>query len=389
MRKLGMFVTLIGISVVFLVGTTVYAEVVAEYTFTSGTTTKSSDTDPYTTASDHYHTVGGYDFANGNKYADALDVNGGTLSAIITADKYDSIDLTIPAGVTIDPGVFVYDYIMENGYQDFTSYLLYDDEGDGFDVGDELGHVTLTAATMNDSVTNLANSIDISSIGSLSGTNMELRLYFTDNSGSNTRLHRVDNISVAGTISVTIVAEYTFTSGTTTKSSDTEPYTTASDHYHTVGGYDFANGNKYANALDVNAATLSAIITADKYDSIDLTIPVGITFDPGVLIYDYIMENGFENFTSYLLYDDEGDGFDAGDELGHVTLTAVTMNDSVTNLANSIDISSIGSLSGTNMELRLYFTDNSGSSTRFHRVDNIRTIGRIITPPDGTLIIVQ
>lgn len=383
---------LVTIAVTCLAAATLNAATLARYQFNATNDWSSVDTELKTTANTYTNEVGGsISAATFTKLTPASIVNGSanTLAAALASDDYDSFTITVPNGVSVTPETFTYDYMASSIYETFTSYILFDADEDGFDTGDLLGSTSLTG-TMGSNQESLDNQIDLSSLGSLGNTTLEFRIYYSDNSISGTRYHKIDNIMVnAGGVPTTL-AEYGFISGSAS-STDIDSLTTAADYeLHGGGGISSTYDNRHFAASIVGGSTLAGALSAGDYDKISVTISGEYRITPDQFIYDYIMQNGYGTFTTYLLFDDEGDGFDTGDELGHISLVADPAGSYVTNLVNSIDLSSIGTLNERNVEMRLYYTDGSTSADRIHRVDNVYLYATILPPlPKGTMIILK
>lgn len=371
-----------------------YSRIPAEitrYQFDTTNDWNSVDTDTNTTANTYSNIIGGkISSSTQTKLTSGADTEGSanTLAAAIAANDYDSFTIDLLNGVSVTPRTLTYDYMAAHLYETITSYILFDADGDGFDTGDVLGSTTLTGPQESEQI-KLDNQVDLSSLGRLEVSSLEFRIYYSDNSTSGGRYHKVDNIVVSADIGAARVAEYRFLSGSAV-STDVEPLTTASDYApHGGGGISSTEENRYFLTQDVGGSTLSAAIAAGDYDSITLSITNDYSFTPDQFIYDYIMQNGYMTFTTYLLFDDEGDGFDVGDEMGHVDLVADPMGVNLRKTANSIDLTSIGTLNVSTFELRLYYTDNSTADNRIHRVDNIYLYGTLRSVPSGTLILLH
>lgn len=189
------------------------AQVIVQYTF---------DTDLSATTEDANLTASGITFGSGIAGADA-GYSGSSnslyarasvthpdnqidLSKAITDNDYFSFTVDVDSGFEMDMVSFSFDlgYTRNGSFEgkQFRAYLLTDI--DGFTAGDLLGFDTVDVDINGASLQypNATASI------SLSGTQFqnittatEFRLYISDNTGSTDYIHRIDNVTLNGTVS--------------------------------------------------------------------------------------------------------------------------------------------------------------------------------------------
>ena len=121
----------------------------------------------------------------------------GTLADSISGGDYDSITITHDSGGALEWDSFDYKYTFFNPYVNGVLYsiLLVDQDNDGWETTDEVGRTVITGT--QEGGTHVANGvIDIAGLADFSSGSVEFRLYYVDTSGSATRYHRVDDITV-------------------------------------------------------------------------------------------------------------------------------------------------------------------------------------------------
>lgn len=197
------------------------AVILASYDFTGGSgvsivdhpDTTAGDYDPRSTA------VGGDDSAissfSNNAYMRAENTPAGTGPNDGANMFYHSFSLTIDSGTWNIESV-TYDYFATSIYQSFFTGLYTDQTGftdtsvklGGLDINSNAGGLATVDLTS-------ANAIAGSAFeGLTAGSSVEFRIYFGDNSTSNDRIHRIDNLTVngsavipePGTVSLVLVA---------------------------------------------------------------------------------------------------------------------------------------------------------------------------------------
>lgn len=186
-----------------------------------------------------------------------------------------------------------------------------------------------------------------------------------------------------------IISQFNFT-GNSAASSDTQADTTTSV-ISFGAGISGGKAGAFNDRLEIDAvattpagptgqnldAQLGAAITNNQYTTFTVIIPFGVTVDLTQLTYTYSTLDAFR--FGFGVHTDKT-GFTLGDQLlGRFVNTGNnTYND-------DIDLSGITSLQGltnTTVELRFYTGDNSTSSAREHRFDNIVLSGDISVIPE-------
>ncbi len=189
--------------------TSLRATTIASYDFTGGSTA-SSDTETFTTAgsissgagvtpaftSDRIE-IGGDDTPYNYPASPNPSSLEDAMGPAISTNSYLSFTVTIGNDVEADLTSIDFDYSSINGF-DFGFGVFTDKTG--FTVGDELAGVFGNEA----SSPSLSGPVDLSGITSLQNltdTSVEFRFYLMDRSGSNTRIHLFDNVSLEGNVS--------------------------------------------------------------------------------------------------------------------------------------------------------------------------------------------
>ncbi|MBT3295306.1 MAG: hypothetical protein HN919_04675 [Verrucomicrobia bacterium] len=166
-----------------------------------------------------------------------------------------------------------------------------------------------------------------------------------------------------------IIAEYVFDGSLA--STDSEAGTTASD-------VTFSGADSYATYIQYNG-------TAANYpggENFAFSLATGIN-DVSLtgIIWDWGMQSGYGVESG--IFSDAHQGFGAGDEIpGTYTSTpnSVITAPIISYAADLGALSGFQNLTGTTVVFRVYLSDNSSSSTRYYRYDNIRVYGTVVTP---------
>ncbi|MGB2351812.1 MAG: PEP-CTERM sorting domain-containing protein [Akkermansiaceae bacterium] len=129
----------------------------------------------------------------------------------ISADDYFSVTIGVDSGYYMNLDSFTLDFgYTRNGAlfgdKDLKAYIF--SSADGFvDAGDILGDLTNTATVSNNSVQYPGGSpnltVDLSTFDYVwSGGEIEFRIYLSDTTNSNGYIHRIDNVTLNGTVAV-------------------------------------------------------------------------------------------------------------------------------------------------------------------------------------------
>ncbi|MCH7226888.1 PEP-CTERM sorting domain-containing protein [Haloferula sp. A504] len=183
------------------------ATVIAQYDFTGGSTA-SSDTELSTTASSFAasgitpsYTSNRVEIGGDDTPTVAFDPSNPSdldtvMDAAITNGHYLSFTVTIDSATEVDLTSIDFDYTSTSGF-DF-GFGLFSDKT-GFTVGNELAGVFGNEGS-DPSLSGPIDLTGITSLQNLTDTTVEFRFYLTDRSGSNTRIHLLDNVSLEGNV---------------------------------------------------------------------------------------------------------------------------------------------------------------------------------------------
>ena len=194
-------------------GTQAGAEVLVQYDFTNdGGAANPSQTSGSATGSDV--TFGGFIgtggsggisgttdvlFARTNATGDTTG-DGDSLADAIANENYATFTLTNSTGGDVDLDTLTFNNWFTNPFNTLDARVYVLSDVDGFTDGDELGFSQFLGNgpdVPTDPVDQVLQSFDITSLGTLvNGASIEFRLYITDNSTSNSRIHRIDDVTV-------------------------------------------------------------------------------------------------------------------------------------------------------------------------------------------------
>lgn len=127
--------------------------------------------------------------------------SGDGLDDAIADESYFSFSITAGANdLTLTTLDFNY-WITSGAALAYTTYVMSDLAG-AYTVGNELGSGTIDPGSgVPDAGSQVPFSIDISSLGTLAaGNTAEFRLYFADASSGQQRIHRIDDVTVNGSV---------------------------------------------------------------------------------------------------------------------------------------------------------------------------------------------
>lgn len=194
-----------------------------------------------------------------------------------------------------------------------------------------------------------------------------------------------------------VIASFDFTGGAAA-SIDTDTDTTASDYdvrtaeitaaYATGAGDSSISGsgeNAFMRAENTPGGSSPANDTNASYHKFSITIDTAVGYNLTKLSWDY-GPNTSANFggSSFFtgVYSPTTGLVDTGDKLGGSTLNVAENN---TGTSGEIDLSAISEFqnlaNGTEVEFRIYFGDNSSSTSRIHRIDNVILEGNVVPEP--------
>ena len=132
--------------------------------------------------------------------------DGDTLAEAIAAESYYGFTLTNDTGVDADLESVGFNYWFTNGFTsgaglDARIYAM--SSAAGFVDGNEHGFGQILGVDRPDASEQVFESFDITSLGVLAnGDSIEFRFYFVDNSTSNPRIHRLDDVTVTSVSAV-------------------------------------------------------------------------------------------------------------------------------------------------------------------------------------------
>jgi hypothetical protein len=208
MKKTRVLKVLAGLAV--MSASVVSADVVAQYNFSADLNATSSDANVTANA----FTVGAGISGSGRSgssqslfaRASVTDAaNQISLANAITANDYFSFTVDVDAGFEMDLTSFTFDagYTRNGSFtgKQFKTYLL--TSIDGFNTGGLIGSETVDATVNGGSLQYPNGTTTISLAGAqyqdLTGST-EFRLYISDNTGATDYIHRIDNVTLNGTV---------------------------------------------------------------------------------------------------------------------------------------------------------------------------------------------
>jgi len=362
------------------------AAVIAQYQFT-GNSSNATVSAPFSTLvdmGDWAANTGAGQIANNRAEIDGDETPVGINPA--TDTSYHTFSLTVQG---LGPGEFLSvtnvsgDYARDGIHPNLSNHTLglYADRVGYGSTGDQIGGAVLTNP-------NLSTSFDISTaaIGNLTnGDTVEFRIYFGDgNSHAFAYTHRLDNITLHGTVTTNVSAQYTF-NGNSSKA-------TGVSSVFDMNDWDANTGRISDNTAAIEGSQTPATInpaTPTAYHAFSFTVQnlgdrqwLNVTSISGDYSRDGVPTTDRHDME---LYSDQVGYTDTGDKLGGASLTSGA-------LSTSFDISttSIGNLSnGATVEFRFYFADGTGHTFAFpHRLDNIQLHGTVHVPR-GTVVSIQ
>ncbi len=381
MKKFGIIVGVIALGLA-----SAQADILAQYTF-DGNSAAASSVATLVDMDDWVVNTGAGQIANNRAEIDGDETTDGIDPA--TDTSYHTFSLTVQG---LGPGEFLSvtnvsgDYSRDGIHANLSNHTLglYADRVGYGSTGDQIGGAVLTNP-------NLSTSFDISTaaIGNLTnGDTVEFRVYFDDgNVHEYAYTHRLDNITLHGTVTTDVSAQYTFNGN----SSNATGVSSVFD----MSGWVVNTG---AGAIAGNRATIegsqtpaSINLAGGAYHQFSFTVQglnAGESLSVTNVSGDYSREGTHGNGSNHafeLYSDQDADGYDAGDQLGGAVI-------SLPDHATSFDISTtaIGNLSnGATAEFRFYFADgNSHTYAYTHHLDNIQLHGTVHVPR-GTVVSVQ
>lgn len=196
-------------------------------------------------------------------------------------------------------------------------------------------------------------------------------------------------LSASSTATAAILARYEFPGGSAVKTSGLvtgADVTTGSGPTLDAAGY-------VSTSVSGTPTTLAAAITGADYVAFTLSTTAVQTASFTTLTFDWWLNSPNstatgESYSMYALADEDGNGFDTGDQLGVRTLgeggtigSGFNAHDTQAEALNvSFTISSLADLAASDsLEFRLYFVDNrSGVSSPGHRIDNFTVNGTAV-----------
>ena len=190
----------------------------------------------------------------------------------------------------------------------------------------------------------------------------------------------ITNLLIASALSsqAVVVALYDgVDSGNTNFETSEAPAATnfGSTYTANVGGISTSNENAFVTTIDA-PSTLADSITGGDYHSFIIGSAVnnltGVSID-----LSYWFNNGFAGGSYSVNVMNSTDGFVAGNQDGTLTITDLNNGTDATALTGSFALPDV--VAGDSLEVRLYFSDSSTSTTRFHRLD-AATVNATVTP---------
>ncbi|MEM7453000.1 MAG: PEP-CTERM sorting domain-containing protein [Planctomycetota bacterium] len=123
--------------------------------------------------------------------------DGDTLAEAIAAESYYGFTLTNTSGSDVELESVGFNYWFTSGFTgaDFRIYAM--SSLAGFTSGNEHGFGQVLDNSRPTAGDQVFESFDITALGSLaSGSSVDFRFYFVDNSTSNPRIHRLDDVTI-------------------------------------------------------------------------------------------------------------------------------------------------------------------------------------------------
>lgn len=198
--------------------TAAHAAVLVSFDFTGGSTA-SSDSSIYSTTSAYDARDAEITAADdpGTTYDDDSDISSSSENAFMRAENtpnsssptgsvfYHEFSMTVAnlgAGETLNLTSFDFDYFATNIFGQFFTGV-YSDAVGYTGTGDKLGTTNITGNAGNSFSLDLTSSNTVAGsafTGLTNGETIEFRIFFGDSSTAQSRIHRVDNIVVNGTV---------------------------------------------------------------------------------------------------------------------------------------------------------------------------------------------
>lgn len=204
-------------------------------------------------------------------------------------------------------------------------------------------------------------------------------------------------LSASSTATAAILARYEFPGGSAVKTSGELIGANA-----TTGTGPTLNASGFvATSVSGTPTTLAAAITGEDYVAFTLSTTAAQTASFTTLTFDWWLNSPNstatgESYSIFALADEDGNGFDTGDQLGVRTLgeggtvgSGFNAHDTEADaLSVSFTISSLADLAASeSLEFRLYFVDNrAGVSSPGHRIDNFTVNGTTAAVPEPSAL---